>query len=57
MIVLLLASGLLGFVVGGWVCRFHAEDSCYDSGGAWNSEWGYCERVLAPTPNETGGGS
>ncbi len=44
----LLLGTIAGFVFGYALCRFNAEDSCFDSGAAWNDEWGFCERVIVP---------
>lgn len=41
----ILAALLAAFALGFWARGCDAKDDCFDSGGAWNDEWGMCERI------------
>jgi hypothetical protein len=45
-----LAVICVAFGLGIWYQSCADRDSCYDSGGAWNQEWGLCERVIESAP-------
>lgn len=41
-----LAVLVLGILIGCWGRGFLLVDSCLDSGGRWNYEWNFCERLV-----------
>jgi hypothetical protein len=38
-------SLVIGFALGYWFRGWSDRDACFDHGGAWNDQVGYCEKV------------
>lgn len=43
---------VIAAIFGYWLRGCVAVDSCLDSGGRWNEDWGVCERLIEDRVSE-----